>query len=106
MTATKLGFCMIRNGKRVPASMIPPGRQNEEGRSLKFSATRFLESSPAQGSGSGCPSSTVRKGKYRPEKSGLPSGVRGVDPEGALCDSTIPAKNVRSSPTEPKEGKS
>jgi hypothetical protein len=60
----------------------PAGRQRSSGSSFERLSARSFWIFSARGSISGFPASTVRGEYQTPEKSGLPSGIRGMGPVG------------------------
>src|SRR5262245_8199645 len=87
------------NLKNGPNLSTASGRHRALGESLMLFAVRSLNTASADGSSSGLPASIVVGGHHTPDKSGLPSGIRGVAPDGGGGLFAAAMREARSSPT-------
>src|ERR1700739_2650843 len=84
---------------KYPSNATPLGRHRDGGKSFALVAAHSLTVAAAPGSRVGSTGSTTLGAHHTPERSGLPSRVRGAGPFGVACGAERLAKKERSSPS-------
>src|SRR4030095_8954438 len=83
MTVTNMFLLCTNRFRNALANPILNGRHFELGASLRLCSLRSFSTAAAHGNNSGVSAKPAGEGPYQsPEKSGLPSGIRGAGPFG------------------------